>query len=235
MVMCLVWLSERIDPGTWNPPPGALAYVTAEIDGEYVGEVRLETEAALELDPQTPAEQSTEPVRAVLNNLLAEWEEASRAESTSTVEPPPPRMVEDLRRYLQRRLPTRQLNWTIRTPREPGRYAISLVAGQEAKPVRAVLVVGDRFPPEPREDLGDGQGPLQRIRTTSGTPIEQVTVSYQFSRAVGDRVFFAPLENIPLQALDERGWSTWDAGWLLTYIVAYLAVLLPLRWFLRIP
>lgn len=31
------------------------------------------------------------------------------------------------------------------------------------------------------------------------------------------------------------GWTRWDAGWLLTYIAAYLLALLPVRWLLRIP
>ncbi|MCH5376521.1 MAG: hypothetical protein JJ992_21340, partial [Planctomycetes bacterium] len=236
MMMSFVWLSERIDPASWNPPPGATVHVVAETDDEYVGEVHLETDAALELDAQTPAAQATQAVRAVLTNLLAKWEEDAATEDESAAEIPPP-LVEDLREYLAGRLPPRQLSWTIRTPSEPGRYPIALVAGDATRPVRTSLVLGDRFPPEPKTDLGDGRGPLQtvQVQAQAGTPIRRVTVTYQFPRTLGDRVFFAPLKRIPLQVLEDRGWSNWDAGWLLTYIAAYLAVLLPLRWFLRIP
>jgi hypothetical protein len=142
-------------------------------------------------------------------------------------------MVEDLREYLDGRMASQRLTWTIRTPPEPGRYTIALAAEDGTKPIQASLVVGDRFPPEPRLDLGDDCGPLPIVQTQSA--IKLVTVSYQFPRAVGDRVFFAPLRSIPLQVLEDRGWPNWDAGWLLTYIAAYLAVLLPLRWFLKIP
>ncbi len=234
MVMSFVWLSERIDPASWNPPPGATVHVVAEIDGEYVGEIRLQTDTALRLDAQTPAVQATQPVRAVLTNLLAEWEEAAPTGDESPGEIPPA-LVEDLQEYLDRRLPPREITWTLRTPPEPDRYPIALVAGDGTRPVRTSLVLGDRFPPEPKTDLGDGRGPLQTVRTQAGTPIQRVTVTYQFPRTRGNSVFFAPLKSIPLQVLDDRGWSNWDAGWLLTYIAAYLAVLLPMRWLLRIP
>ncbi len=144
-------------------------------------------------------------------------------------------MIDDLKCYLQRPIPPQELTWVIRTPAEPGRYCIALWA-EDAAPIRTWLVVGDRFPPEPKEDFGDGRGAVQVVKPAGADcPIQQVTVSYQFLRTLGDRVFFAPLAGVPWQVLQEGGWAHWDMGWLLTYIVVYLCALFPLRWLLRVP
>ena len=143
-------------------------------------------------------------------------------------------MIADLKAYLADTIPPQQLTWTIHTPAEAGRYPIAFSAGGEA-PVHTSLVVGELFPPEPKEDLGDGRGPLQVVQAPDGSPIERVTVTYQFPRTLGDREFFAPLRAIPTQWLPSQSWRQWDVGWLLTYIVVYLLVLLPTRWLLQIP
>jgi hypothetical protein len=234
MVMSFLWLPERVDPASWNPPPGAVAYVTATVDGEHSGPIRLEADAALALDAQTPASQSAPPVRAVLTRLLARWQEQADALDGPDSEIPPA-MIADLTQCLDGRIPPHQLTWTLHAPsQQPGRYPVALSAGDEPA-IRTSLVLGDRFPPEPKEDLGDGRGPLQVVRPQADSPIDRVTVTYQFPRTLGDRVFFAPLERIPMQVLQDRGWSRWDAGWLLTYIAAYLLTLAPVRWLLRIP
>jgi hypothetical protein len=252
MIMSFVWLPERVDPASWNPPPGAVAYVTAAVDGEHSGPIDLDVDTALTMDDQTPASQSAPPVRAVLEGLLASWQEptdqpeviserhsrlslrernASFTERKATI---PTAMIADLKGYLSHAIPPQQLTWTIRTPAEPGRYPIVLSAGSEAL-VCTSLVVGELFPPEPKEDLGDGRGPLQVVPAHAGSPIERVTVTYQFPRTLGDRVFFAPLRAIPNQLLPNQSWRQWDVGWLLTYIAVYLLALLPTRWLLNIP
>lgn len=233
MVMSLVWLPARVAPASWNPPPGAVAHVTAEVDGEHTGQLRLEATGLLALDEQTPAGQSPPPIRAVLSRLLARWRQEVK-EPGGRGGKIPPAMMADLQRYLDGRIPPQQLTWTIHTPSEPGRHPIALVAGDGA-PIRTSLVLGDRFPPEPKEDLGDGRGPLQVATGQADSPIRRVTVTYQFPRTLGDRVFFAPLKGIDWPTLEKWGWSRWDAGWLLTYIAAYLLTLLPVRWLLRIP
>jgi len=189
--MSFVWLPERVDPASWNPPPGAVAFVTAEVDGKHTGEA--------------------EPAAEI-----------------------PREMVKSLEKYLHEPIPPRQLSWTIRTPPEAGRYPISLAA-RKAAAAETSLVVGNRYPPDLKEDVGDGRGPLQVAYGSEDSPIGRITVTYQFPRTQGDRVFFTPLEHVPLKLLQDRGWSRWDPGWLLTYIAVYLLALLPIRWLLRIP
>ncbi len=239
MVMSFVWLPERVDPASWSAPPGAVAHVTATIDGEYSAPIRLEVDSLLALDEQSAAVQPVPRVRAALRRLLARWQGQAAARHGaapgSAAAEIPQAMIDDLKQYLNGRMPAEDLTWVIRTPTKPGRYCVALWAGDEA-PIRTWLVVGDRFPPEPKEDLGDGRGPVQVVRSPPADgPVRRVTVTYQFARTLGDRVFFAPLEGIAWQALEDRGWTHWDMGWLPTYIVVYLLALFPLRWLLRVP
>jgi pyruvate,water dikinase len=229
MVMSFAWLPERVDPASWNPSPGAVAFLMATVDGEYTGPVRLQADAALTLDAQTPASQAAPPIRPALTDLLGTWKQPQ--ESGARI---PRAMMADLEAYLDSPIPPQELAWTIHTPTEAGRYLVRLSAGDEA-PVHTYLVVGDRCPPEPKEDLGDGRGPLQVVRLHDDSAIRQIAVTYQFPRTLDDRMFFAPFQHIPGTILKERGWSRRDAGWLLTYIAAYLLALFPLRWLLRVP
>jgi len=233
MVMSFVWLPERVDPASWNPPPGAVAFVTAEVDGEYTGEVRLKTaeDTDLKLDPQTRAVRSMPPIRRVLTALLARWQQPAEAADEKA---PAAEVVESLAEYLDESIPRRRLSWTIRTPDAPAGHPIALTAG-DAEPAETALVVGNRFPPPAKEDLDDGRGPVQVAYGPKDSPVRRATVTYQFPRTQGDRVFLAPLADVSIPAIVERGWDRWDAGWLLTYIAVYLVVLLPVRWLLRIP
>jgi hypothetical protein len=234
MVMSFAWLPERVDPASWNPPPGAVAHVTATVDGEYSGPIRLASEPTLALAGQTPADRTVPPIRATLTRLLARWKEQTEASEASESRIPPA-MIADLEEYLEGRISPRELTWSIHTPRQSGRYPLAVVAGDQAT-VRTSLVLGDRFPPEPKQDLGDGRGPLQVVHARQAdSPVQRITVAYQSPRTLGDRVFFAPLAKVPFPTLQERAWTQWDMGWLLTYIAAYLLALLPLRWLLRIP
>ena len=42
MVMVFLWFPARVDPASWNPPPSAVAYVTATVDGEHSGPIDLD-------------------------------------------------------------------------------------------------------------------------------------------------------------------------------------------------
>jgi len=231
MAMSLAWMPERIDPAAWNPRPGAVAHVTAAVSGEFLKPVTLTHDAELALDAITPAAQGLPPIRATLEDLLLKWQQASDLSAkpwevervaTLTREETPA----DLAEFLRGEIPPQNLVWTLRTPDDkPGRFAVAL-APEGAAPLRVHVVLGDRYPPEFREDLQDGKGPVQVMRPTDGaSPIRMVKVVYVEPKTQGGRAFWTPLAAL--------GWP-WDAGWLLLYIVAYLPAMLLCRWTLRL-
>jgi len=226
------WFPARVDPVSWNPRPGATANVVATIDGEYLGPITLQCEDALRLEAATPAVQSLLPIRQVLEDHRAKWQqqsdltnqpwelqEAGRRISQA--------LVADLSEYLKHDLPPQTLSWTLRTPTEKaGRFAVALNAAQ-GEVLHTHLVVGDNFPPQPKEDLGDGKA-FQVVRPAGGdSPVRQIKVVYSEQKQRGHNVFWAPFA--------ARGWPEWDLGWLWTYILSYLPVMFLFRWVLRIP
>jgi len=132
----------------------------------------------------------------------------------------------DLTEYLKGKIPPQNLVWTLRTPDDkPGRFTVAL-AHEGAAPLRVHIVLGDRYPPEFRADLGDGKGPVQVLRPADGaSPIRMVKVVYVEPKTQGGRAFWTPLAAL--------GWP-WDAGWLLLYIVVYLPAMLLCRRALRL-
>jgi hypothetical protein len=232
LVMVLLWLPARVDPASANPPAGAVAHVVAVVDGDHDGPVRLVTDPELRLNSGTPAQQFVPPIRAVLTQLLARWRQQTEA-SAETSATTPVELLADLEWFLNGPTPAQELVWTLHTPRQPGRYPITVCTGQTR--VTTALVTGDRFPPQPRADLGDGRGPRQVVRVADPRcPVRRVTVQYQFPRTRGDQAFFRPLNRVPRQWLSDDAWRDWDMGWLLTYLAAYLLILLPARRLLRV-
>jgi len=232
MVMSFVWLPARVDPASRNARPGAIAYVTATIDGEYLKPITIRPDSALELDRPQQASQSLPPIRSTLEKLQARWSQPSDLsnqpwEVRSAAVRTRRAMLDDLADYLDAGIPPQTLSWTIRTPPDrPGRFPVTLET-EGAEPICVHLVLGDLNPPEPKEDLGDGRGPVQLARAESETsPLRLVKVVYEGNKIQGDQVFWAPLKDL--------GWSNWGAGWLITYLAAYLLVMVPLRWIFRI-
>ena len=224
------WFPARVDPAAANPRPGATAHVVALIDGEYAGPVTLTHAPELHLDETTPAVQTLPPLRAALESRLTRWQRSSDLSSLPWELQESGRwlgrqLVDDLQAYLAHGIPPQPLTWTLQTPAaEPGRYALTLTAG-DAAPLSTRLVVGDAWPPAFAEDVGEGR-PAQAVRGTPGNPVRLVKVTYFAPKQPGQDVFWAPLTRIGCR---------WDAGWLWTYLAAYLPVLFLLRWLLRIP
>ncbi len=236
MVMSFMWLPQRVDPASWNPRPGATAYVTAMVDGDYLKPVTLTADSGLVLEAVTPASQSLKPIRATLEELLAsfkarleagDWRPEGRQQTSEAV--PPASRIADLSEYLKSPIPAQNLSWTLRTPATggAGRFAVSLAA-DGAEQVRTRLVLGDRWPPESKEDLGDGKGPVQTARPAGmGSPIRLVKVKYVEAKTQGADVFWAPL-------FWRVAAATWDAGWLSLYLVVYLPIMFLCRWLLGV-
>lgn len=253
MVMSFLWFPQRVDPASWNARPGATVYVVATVDGEFTAPIRLEHDPALTLEEGTPATQSLPPLRATLEERLARWQRSSDLSGLPWEVQEAGRWISkslatDLGEYLSRDLPPQSLAWTLYTPHDrPGRFRITLWAGamessttggtradrrpfapRDVSALRANVVVGDAFPPQRREDLGDGKGPVQVVRPAARTsPIKLVKVTYFEPKKQARPMFWTPLAGL--------GWPNWDTGWLLAYLLAYLPAMFLLRWLLRLP
>jgi pyruvate,water dikinase len=233
MVMSFLWLPQRVDPAARNARPGATVYVVATVDGEFAAPLSLEVETPLRLDESTSAAQSLPPIRATLTERLSQWQESSDLSDLPWELQEAGRWIaqtlaEDLREYLSHSLPPQTLAWTVYTPQDqPGRFPVTLSAAG-TKPVQAHLVLGDLYPPEPKEDLGDGKGPVQVVRPRDRqSPIRFVRLTYFDPQKEGPAKFWTPLAAV--------GFSGGDAGWLVTYMLAYLPAMFLLRWLLRLP
>ena len=87
------------------------------------------------------------------------------------------------------------------------------LTGGDGPAVELAVVVGERYPPALRETVCNGNGPIRSARIV-------------YPPAANKRIFWAPLAAV--------GNDRWDAGWLLTYLMAYLPVMFGLRWMLRV-
>jgi pyruvate,water dikinase len=228
VVPFLWWFPARVDPAAWNPEPGVMAFVTAAVDGEFTAPVSIDCDADLTLDERTPASQSLPPIRNILEDRLGEWQRESDMTKLPWQVQEAGQLVgkallDDLTQYLQQDLPPQTLTWNVVTPKDTaGRFRVAVTpAGGE--PVEVHLTIGDASPPEPTEDLGDGKL-VQVVRAADAhSPVKYVKVTYEQRP---QPAFWAPFSGL--------GWS-WDAGWLLLYIVVYLPVMLVSRWVLRLP
>jgi len=232
MVMAFSWLPARVDPASANAKPTATVFVTATVDGAYTGPVTLSLDPALSLAENSDATQSNPPIRATLENLRANWQlpsdpmpnlswELRAAGSKARDE-----LLADLNAYLAGKIPARDVAWTLHTPPQSGRYAIT-VASENSSALTTHAILGDAFAPEPRTDLGDGKGPAQVVQAAdANSPVQRMRIAYKEQKTQGDGTFFQPFAFV--------GWH-WDAGWLWTYIGVYLPVMLLFRWLLRIP
>ena len=232
MVMSFIWLPQRVDPAAAIAAPGAAVYVTATVHGEFLRPVTLSPRRPLALDAATPASQAIRAIRPTLERQLQAWQKPGIAaglpgEGRTAGGEVREAMIADLAEFLKGEMPPQTLSWKLRSPEDrPGRFAVDVVAAG-AQPLRAWAVLGERYPPEPREDLGDGKGPVQVVRPAdAASPVQRVRVTYAGTKTQGAGVFWAPFESV-------TGWG-WDAGWLLLYIAVYLPAMLVCRWVLRI-
>ena len=115
--------------------------------------------------------------------------------------------------YLDRGVPPQGITWHVRTPRDAdGCFPVTIAAG-DTPPVTINIVVGDSCPPGPRQAAGNPASPIRSASVVYPPPEQK-------------RIFWAPLAAL--------GNDRWDAGWLLTYLAAYLPVMFALRWVLKI-
>ena len=233
MVMVFLWFPARVDPASWNAAPGAMVYVIARVQGDYSGAVKLVHAPELRLDDQTPASQNIVLIRPVLDRLLEQWS----AESAVPADAPwelhaaarhtREEMLADLNGFLGRPMPARDVSWTLQTPEGKEAKFPLRVETEGWPPVESAAALGKHVAPEPKEDLGDGKGPVQIARPKAdGHPVEWVKVAYRGRVVQGANAFWQPVE-----------WMVkpWLPGWLIVYLLVYLPAMFVLKWSLRVP
>jgi hypothetical protein len=189
----------------------------------------LQTGPALALSEETPARQASPPIRSTLEKLRLNWRQ-----SRPTVGSPwdvqgaalraRQEMLASLDEYLARRMPDQELAWIVRTPSDQSDRFVMRLTAEGIPPVEVPFVLGDRYPPEPRTDAGDGRGPVQLL-VTSG-PVRQVRVTFSEQRTADDLEFCSPFR-----------WLGWNltVGWMWVYIGCYLPAMMLLRRLLALP
>jgi len=233
MVMVFLWFPARIDPASWNAAPGATVHVTARVQGDHAAAVTLKPSPELRLEERTPASQTITLIRPVLEKLHERWSAVSAVppdapwELQAAARQTREEMLADLRGFLDRPMPGRDISWTLQTPEgKGGKFPLS-VETDGWMPVKSAVVLGKRVAPEPKEDLGDGKGPVQVVRPEAADhPVEWIKVAYQQRLVKDGQVFWKPVE-----------WMVkpWLPGWLVVYLIAYLPAMFALKWALRVP
>jgi hypothetical protein len=209
MVLIFSWLPARVDPASWNAPPGTPVTIVAMVKPDALRRVTLDIPAGLSLDD--PATQSVPDIKKTLeeyrdtklkpNDLSNQpWEVRESAERYAA------ERRADLNDYLQH-IPAIPISWTIRTPPTAGAWAAT-VRADGAKTLTTTLVTGDAKPPQPAELTNTPNDPLQSLKITYAASAQKKTV-------------FAPIGH--------REW-----GWLGVYLLAYLPIMFGLRAALRI-
>jgi len=230
LVMIFLWFPARMDPASWNAAPGTVVQVEAVLTDWATGEARIEVPAPLRLDAATPAAQPiSDPsaARSALREMLTAWEASTAAPPTDAVLADQIEQAKsrgeassNLRRFLASgSLPPRPIRWTIRTPEAPGAWPIA-VRGPDGSTAWMKIVVGDAHPPAPTEAAGDD------------APIRSVKLVYE---RAPQRPFWTPLAAVTWQPIVHRQWNHWDAGWLITYLLAYLPAMWVWRRVLGVP
>jgi pyruvate,water dikinase len=140
MCMSFMWLTDRLDPASWNTEPGRKAFIKATVDSEFRGELLLSVPAPLMLDGNSRTRTLTPPVRETLESLAEYWWDTPTDlsnlpwELQAAAMAAREHMVGDLNSYLKQGVPDEKLSWTIRSPVDAnGHYTVELAAIAPAK------------------------------------------------------------------------------------------------------
>ncbi len=215
MIMMFMWFPIRVDPASWNAAPGSTVRIVASIDSSSSSSVTLSPQAPAHLADSSPAQCTTPRIAEALAQLAAAPDELWKDLVDSD------RPIEQLRAELKERIASGELGpakvmWEVKTPPEAeGVFPVSISAPGAREPLEMNFVLGDSNPPG---------------------AIEFVSVDLASAPIISARVIYPPPKTkrffwTPLVWLQD---NQWDAGWLLTYLLAYLPVMFCLRWILRI-
>ncbi|MFC7336380.1 PEP/pyruvate-binding domain-containing protein [Haloferula chungangensis] len=212
MMLVFLWLPARLDPASWNAETGQTVTVLAEVSGDWQSPLELRVPEPLSIDPIIPATQTLPPIRETLEELRAEWSQASdtseypweiQAASDHVREV----MLGSLNRYLAGEIPAQKLSWRVVVPEgAEGHHLVSLHSdGSESVPL--TLAFGNAKPPELAETL-PSSGPISLLKVV-------------YPRALVQNKFWAPF-------------GDYDFGWLGVYLLAYLPIMIIAKKLLKV-
>ncbi|MDP6635657.1 MAG: PEP-utilizing enzyme, partial [Phycisphaerae bacterium] len=211
MIMTFLWFPVRVDPASWNASPGTTVRIIASVDGAHQRRITLEPESPAVLADTFPSECSPPPIADALVQLAGSSDEVWKEVVDS--DRPIPELRMELKERISAGVPRQNVMWEIKTPPDIGGSFPAVIRTRGARPLRLHIVTGNNCPPAPMEVLADAQSPIKSARVIYPPPETR-------------RIFWTPLAWF--------GDNQWDAGWLLTYLLAYLPVMFCLRWILRI-
>lgn len=225
MVMSFIWLKQRVDPAVWSPAPGSSVQITAKVDGEWPGTVRLEAPTVGRLDEATPATYAAPPIRTTLERLHALYDQPATTAASS----PELAFVSDLTReqlknnlgaFLSRSMPAQGVTWLLHTPSGfNGRLKVHIVAGNSDSPVE--VVIGNQYPPAPARDI--------RV----SPPLREVTLSSPKARDISE--FWKPFKILASTHSGlMRRISNIHVSWIMLYVMIYVVVFMVGRGILKI-
>ncbi len=229
MVMTFAWLTERVDPASWNAEPtGGTIAIVATVNSEWAGPVVLTAPEPLALDEQTPASRTLPPIRATLERLLTLYRQprhdpAEPWELKAAPDLTREQTAADLQAYLEAGVPPRGISWLIHPPADASfRLPISVTAGNSSA-LTADVTIGDIEAPSESTVAGPAHSVLKELKIVYPKPAEP-------------RIFFRPFHGLRGHA---NPWITshvaeMEVGWVWVYIFAYVPSLLLGRMLLRV-
>ncbi len=222
MILSVVWLSERMDPAKFNPPPGASVSIVASVDSDHRQPIRLEVPAGFVIDPATPATQTLPPLRETLTELLDELrrpgaERTTNAALAGVLQTSQQNAADNLKAYLDQGIPPQGLTWSIHSPADAqGTFSAIATSGGERHTIR--LSLGDRDPPLPTKIDCE---PTNQIKS----------LEIFFGGAKSEPIFYRPFAWLSRSDVPSLRWlSTTQVGWLSLYLAVYLPALFGCRW-----
>jgi hypothetical protein len=201
----------RVDPASWNAAPGTTVRVVASVDCTHRGAVSLEVAAPAYLADISPGQCSVPPIAEALDQLTAApdelWDDVLDSDK------PRAELRTELKEHIASGLAPQNLMWEIKTPPgAEGSFPVT-ISTPGAEPLKLNIVLGNRCPPALAEVLASDQSPIKSARVI-------------YPPTDTERIFWTPMALF--------GDNQWDAGWLLTYLLAYLPVMFLARMILRV-